>query len=79
MIRNCPISQHDISNARTMFGPPQLAGVHGKTTWGKPEPVVEKCVAIPSDFVLQNKTIMLSADVFFGGWHCLPADSFSPD
>ena len=64
MIRNCPISQHDVSNARTMFGP-QLAGVRGKTTRSKPEPVVEEYVEIPRDFVLRNKTITLSADIFF--------------
>ena len=51
MIRNCPISQYDVSNAPTMFGL-QLAGVRRKTTWSKPEPVVKECVAIPRDFVL---------------------------
>ena len=63
MIRNCSISQHDVPNAYIMFGP-QLAGGCRKTTWSKPEPVVEEYVAIPRDFVLQNRTITLSAYVF---------------
>ena len=54
MIRNYPISQHGVSNARDMFGP-QLAGVYKKTTRSKPGPVVEEYVAIPRDFVLQKK------------------------
>ena len=53
MIRNCPIYQHDVSNARTMFDP-QLAGAHGKTTRRKPEPVVEEYVEIRRDFVRRN-------------------------
>ena len=51
MIRNCPISQHDVSNTCTMFGL-QLVGVRGKTTWSKPEPVVEEYAEIPRDFFL---------------------------
>jgi len=78
MIRNCPISQYDVSSAHIESGP-KLAGVRRKTTRSKPEPLVEEYVAIPRDFVLQNKTITLSADVFFCGWHCLPTDSSSPD
>ena len=63
-IHNCPISQLDVSNARDMFGL-QLAGVHIETTRSKSELVVEQYMAIPRDFVLQDKMIMLSADVFF--------------
>ena len=47
-----------------MLGP-KLAGVHRKTTRSKHEPVVDEYVAISRDFVLQNKTITLSADMFF--------------
>ena len=64
MVRNCPISQHNVSNARTMFCP-QLAGVRGKTTRIKLEPVVKEYVAIPRDFIVRIKKITLSADVFF--------------
>ena len=64
MIRNCHISQHDVSNGRNLFCP-QLAGVRRKTTRSKPAPFVEEYVAIRRNFVLQNKTITLSAGVFF--------------
>ena len=64
LIRNCDISPHDVSNARNMFGP-QLEGIRGKTTRSKPDTVVEQYVAVPWDFVMRNKIITLSADVFF--------------
>ena len=64
VISNRPISQHDVSNAHTMFGL-DLAGVYGKTTRSKPERVVEEYVATPRDFVLRNKTITLLLDVSF--------------
>ena len=54
LIRNCDITPHDVSNARKMFGP-QLEGVRGKTTRGKPDPVVEQYITIPRDFVMRKK------------------------
>ena len=39
--------------------------MHRKTTRSETEPVVEKYVAIPRDFVVRNKMITLLADVFF--------------
>ena len=54
MIRNCPVTQYDVSNARNIFGP-QFEGVHGKIMLSKPEQVVEEHVVIPRDFFLQNK------------------------
>jgi len=63
LIRNCNITSYDASNARKMFGP-QLQVVRGKTTRSKPDRVVEQYVAIPRDFVTQNKVITLNADVF---------------
>ena len=64
MLDNCPVHRHDVTNARKIYGP-DMAGVRGKTVRKKPDPVVESYVAIPRDFVLNNKYITLAADVFF--------------
>ena len=53
-LRNIPFTGSDVTNAKKIFGP-DLAGVRGKTVRKKPVPVVESYVAIPRDFVLNNK------------------------
>jgi hypothetical protein len=39
LVLNCPVTYVEITNARNIFGP-DLAGIHGKTVQGTPEPVV---------------------------------------
>ena len=64
MVSDCDVATADITNARNIFGK-DLAAVRSKTTRKKPDPVVESYVAVPRDFVLNNKAITLAADVFF--------------
>ena len=61
---NCPITSHDVANARTIFGP-DLASIRGKTVRRTPEPVVTDYVAVPRTLIEANKVITLAADVFF--------------
>ena len=64
MLDNCPVHRNDVTNARKIYGP-DITGIRGKTVRKKPVPVVESYVAVPRDFVLNNKYITLAADVFF--------------
>ena len=64
MIANCPFSQNDVTNARSIFGP-DLASVRGKTVRRTPAPVVADYVAVPRSLVEANKIVTLAADVFF--------------
>jgi len=64
LIANCPITSHDVTNARTIFGP-DLASIRGKTVRRAPEPVVTDYVAVPRTLIEANKVITLAADIFF--------------
>ena len=64
MIKNCPISTSDVSNARAIFGP-DLASVRGKTVRRTPAPVVADYISVPRSLVETNRIITLAADVFF--------------
>ena len=64
MIKNCPVTTTDITNALAIFGP-DLASIRGKTVRRTPAPVVADYVAVPRALVEQNKVVTLAADVFF--------------
>jgi hypothetical protein len=64
MIKNCPVTTTDITNARVIFGP-DLASIRGKTVRRTPAPVVADYVAVPRALVEQNKVVTLAADVIF--------------
>ena len=64
MIKNCPVTTTDITNARTIFGP-DLPSIRGTTVRRTPAPVVADYVAVPRALVEQNKVVTLAADVFF--------------
>ena len=64
MIKNCPVTTTDITNALAIFGP-DLASIQGKTVRHTPPPVVADYVAVPCALVEQNKVVTLAADVFF--------------
>ena len=64
MIKNCPISTSDVSNAHATFGP-DLTSVRGKTVRQTPAPVVAEYVSVPRLLVETNRIITLAADVFF--------------
>jgi len=64
MIKNCPVTTTDITNAHTIFGP-DLPSIRGKTVRRTPAPVVADYVAVPRALVEQNKVVTLAADVIF--------------
>jgi hypothetical protein len=64
LIKNCPITTTDITNARKIFGP-DLASIRGKTVRWTPAPVVADYVAVPCLLVEQNGIVRMAADVFF--------------
>ena len=64
LISNCPITSHDVTNARMIFGP-DLASIRGKTVQQAPEPVVTDYMAVPWTLIEANKVIPLAADIFF--------------
>jgi hypothetical protein len=64
LIKNCPITTTDITNARKIFGP-DLASIRGKTVRRTPGPVVADYVAVPCSLVEQNGIVTMAADVFF--------------
>ena len=63
MIRNCPITRNNITNARNIFGP-DLASVRGKTVRRTPAPVVADYVEVPRALMEHNRVITMAADVF---------------
>jgi hypothetical protein len=64
LIKNCPVTTTDITNARRFFGP-DLASIRGKTVRRTPGPVVADYVAVPCSLVEQNSIVTMAADVFF--------------
>ena len=64
LIKNCPITTTDITNACKIFGP-DLASIQGKTVRRTPAPVVADYVAVPRSLVEQNGIVTMAADVFF--------------
>jgi hypothetical protein len=64
LIKNCPVTMTDITNARKIFGP-DLASIRGKTVQWTPGPVVADYVAVPCSLVEQNRIVTMAANVFF--------------
>jgi hypothetical protein len=64
MIKNCPISTSDVSNARAIFGL-DLTSVRGKAVQRTPAPVVADYVSVPRSLVETNRIITLVVDMFF--------------
>jgi hypothetical protein len=67
VIKNCPITVSNVTNARNIFGP-NLASVRGKTVQWTPALVVADYVAVLRSLVEANLIVMLAADVFFIDW-----------
>ena len=61
---NMPFTFTDLQNSKRMFGP-SLAAVRGKTVRVAPERVVTDLVAIPRDFMLLHKNVVLVCDIMF--------------
>jgi hypothetical protein len=64
LIKNCPVTTTDITNACKIFGP-DLASIRGKTVRRTPGPVVADYVAVPCLLVEQNGIVTMAEDVFF--------------
>jgi hypothetical protein len=63
LLTNCPITVHDVDNAKQMFG--HDLNLREKMTTTKLEWILVEYVQIPWDFVQLHKYITLVADVMF--------------
>ena len=64
MLKDCPITNDDITNANKIFGT-DLATIRGKTVWRRPKRVITDYVNIPRMLVDANQQVTLAADVMF--------------
>ncbi len=64
IIKNCPITVSDVTNARNIFGP-DLASIRRKTVQRIPAPVLGEYAAVLRLLVEANLIVTLAADVFF--------------
>ena len=64
LLNDCPITNSDIVNAHTIFGP-DLANLRGKMVRRKPKHVSTELVDIPQSLVDHQKNVTLVADVMF--------------
>jgi hypothetical protein len=64
MIKNCPISPTDITNAHKLCGP-DIATLKGKIIRQTPAGVMTEYVEIPKEIISLNKNITLAVDIMF--------------
>ncbi len=64
MLKDCPITNDDITNANKIFGT-DLATLRGKTVRRRPKRVITDYVNIPRLLVEANQRVTLAADVMF--------------
>jgi hypothetical protein len=64
MIKNCPISPTDITNAHKLFGP-DIATLKGKTVRRTPAGVMTEYAEIPKKIISLNKNVTLAVDIMF--------------
>ncbi len=64
MLKDCPVTNNDILNAHTIFGP-DLASIRGKTVRRKPTHVPTNYVDVPWNLIQLNQRATLLADVMF--------------
>ena len=64
LLKDCPITPDDVSNAHAIFGP-DLASIRGKTVRCKPARVVTDYVDIPRYIFDIHKQVTLTADIMF--------------
>jgi hypothetical protein len=64
MIKNCPVTSIEVTNANKIFGP-DLATLKGKTVRITPPPVATDYVQIPKEIMSLNRNITLTIDTMF--------------
>jgi hypothetical protein len=64
MIVNCPVTHHDVSNAKKIFGP-DTRSLKGKSGRRKTQPVVGNYVAIPREIFAMLKAVEVAIDIMF--------------
>jgi hypothetical protein len=64
MIKNCPFSLSDVTNAKVMYRP-DIPRTRGATVRRRPATVVMDYLAVSRLLVEANKVIMLAVDVLF--------------
>ena len=64
MLKDCPVTNDDILNAHTIFGP-DLASIRGETVRRKPTHVLTNYVDVPRNFIQFNQLVTLLADIMF--------------
>ena len=62
---DCPVTPHNLCNATTIFGGPDLVGVQGETVRQVSEHVIMEYIEIPRDFMKLHMYVTLGADVMF--------------
>jgi hypothetical protein len=64
MIKNCPVTSIDVSNANKIFGT-DLASLKGEIVRVTPTPVVTDYVHIPKEIMSLNRNVTLAIDIMF--------------
>jgi hypothetical protein len=64
MIKNCPVTSIDVTNANKIFGP-DLATLKGNTLRITPPPVMTYYVQIQKEIIYLNRNITLAIDIMF--------------
>ena len=64
MIKKCPITSYEITNAHTMFGQ-NLSGTRGKKFWQNLDGLVMDCIDVTKDFLKLHKFSTIVANLMF--------------
>ena len=64
IVRNCPVTEQDIKNWLTIYGP-DIASLKGKSVRNASRAVVSDYVHVPREIYERNKMVVLGADVMY--------------
>jgi hypothetical protein len=63
-IKNNPVTLEDIKITESIFGP-DIGNLKGKTTRGKPSPVVSDYIEIPPELIQAQQDVVLCMDTMY--------------